>query len=152
MSASWRPPAGGSRPGRSGYEFTWVLIRIVPFLLLAFGHGLRKVPPTEGFVAGVAELGFPAPGVFAWLAGLSEFAGGLLIAAGLLTRPAALLVAITMAVAAFGRHGADPFVSASGASKELALLYLCFALFFLMAGAGPLSLDSAWRRLVRGAR
>ena len=57
-------------------------------LIMALNHGLSKIPPADGFVDGVAKMGFFMPQVFAWAAGLTEFVGALLIAAGLLTRPA----------------------------------------------------------------
>ncbi len=110
-------------------------------LMLAFLHGFGKLPPAEGFVGGVASLGFPAPALFAWAAALAEGIGSLLVAVGLLTRPAALTVAITMAVAAFMMHAPDPL-----AKKELALVYLCFALVFLLTGSGRFSLDALIHR------
>src|SRR5262245_59423399 len=78
---------------------------------LALAHGWGKVVALaagqgERLVAGVAELGFPAPGLFAWAAGLAEFAGGLLVVIGLATRVSAVFAAFTMFVAAFGRHKA----------------------------------------------
>lgn len=105
-------------------------------LMLAFMHGMGKVPPAEGFVGGVASLGFPAPLLFAWAAGLAEFIGSLLVAIGLATRPAALTVAFTMAVAALMMHGADPLEK-----KELALVYLFFGLIYTFTGAGKFSVD-----------
>ncbi|HES57998.1 MAG TPA: DoxX family protein [Firmicutes bacterium] len=105
-------------------------------LLLALLHGLGKLPPSERFIGGVETLGFPAPTLFAWAAALAEFAGGLLVAAGLLTRPAALAIVFTMVVAAFMRHGADPMEK-----KELALVYLTFGLLYLIVGAGKYSID-----------
>jgi putative oxidoreductase len=104
-------------------------------------HGYTKIPPSAQFVEGVGKLGFPAPQVFAWAAGLSEAAGGALLIVGLLTRPSAFFVLFTMAVAAFGQHAADPF-----ATKEKALLYGFIALFFLLAGAGEWSVDALMRR------
>lgn len=112
-------------------------------LMLALLHGFGKLPPAEGFIGGVASLGFPAPVLFAWAAALAEFGGSLLVAVGFLTRPAALTVAITMAVAALMMHGADPL-----AKKELALVYLCFGLIYLFTGAGRFSIDG----LISGKR
>lgn len=111
-------------------------LRVFAGLAMAFGHGLNKLPPSAGLIDGVASMGFPAPELFAWAAALAEFVGGLLLAAGLLTRPAALSVALTMAVAAFGAHAADPFQK-----KELALLYLFVSLIFVVRGAGKWSID-----------
>ncbi|WP_413569516.1 DoxX family protein [Bdellovibrio sp. HCB117] len=112
------------------------ILRVFIGLTMAFSHGLGKLPPNEMLIGGVAGMGFPAPELFAWLAALAEFAGGLLLAVGLLTRPAALTVIITMLVAVFGVHAADSFQQ-----KEMALLYLFTALFFLLHGAGRWSVD-----------
>ena len=118
-----------------------LILRLGVGVTMALGHGLGKLPPSDGFVAATGELGFPAPGLFAWLAALAEFGGGLLLAFGLLTRPAALAVAFTMAVAFFGQHGADPF-----AERELAFVYGIAALALLASGAGRFSFDARLRR------
>lgn len=127
----------GGEPG--AFDLALLVLRLFTGLVLALAHGAGKMPPSERFVSGVEALGFPAPLLFAWAAGLSEFAGGFLLAAGLFTRPAALMILITMLVAAFRRHAADPF-----ADKEKAFLYAAIALVFLIAGGGRLALD-AWR-------
>lgn len=118
-----------------------LVLRLCAGLSLALAHGWGKVPPTDGFVEATAGMGFPLPTLFAWAAGLSEFAGGLLIAIGLLTRPAAVFVAITMGTAFFVRHGADPF-----REGELAFVYLAAALTLVLTGAGRYAVD----RLVHG--
>jgi len=104
-------------------------------LYIALGHWLGKMPPSEGFISGVEKLGFPMPSFFGWMAGLSEFLGGLLIALGLFTRPAAFFVVCTMATAAFIRHAEDPF-----GTKEKALLYLTVGLCLILTGGGNYSL------------
>ena len=126
-------------------EAALTLLRVFTGLSLALAHGLGKVPPSAGFVDGVAGLGFPMPVVFAWAAALSELVGGALLALGLLTRPAALAIAGTMAVAAFLRHAGDPY-----AKQELALFYLVVALLFAVRGANRLSLDHVVSRLRPG--
>lgn len=118
-----------------------LLIRLGFGLTLAFAHGLGKIPPSAGFVDGVAAIGFPLPTLFAWAAGLAEFVGGLLLAFGLLTRPAGLFVAFTLGVAAFGRHAGDAF-----ADRELALLYFVVGIAFAIMGAGRYALDTSIRR------
>lgn len=106
-------------------------------------HGYGKIfgGNIEGFAEGVAALGFPAPLLFAWLAALAEFLGGIFIALGLLTRPAASIVFITMGVAAFMRHGADPFKV-----KELALLYLVMSGALIFTGSGKFGLDNLFNK------
>ncbi len=85
--------------------------------------------PPPWFVENVAALGLPAPAGLAWVALLSEFAGGLLMVVGLLTRPAALLNALTTGVAAFGHHQ-DPL------RDGLSALAFC-AMTSVVAVAGP---------------
>ena len=92
-------------------DLGFTALRVAVGLMMAFGHGLAKVPPAAGFVEAVGSLGFRSPAVFAWAAGLSEFVGGLLIVAGLFTRPASLFLAVSMGVALFLKHGADPIFS-----------------------------------------
>jgi putative oxidoreductase len=106
-------------------------------------HGYGKVfgGHISMMVDGVAKLGFPMPEVFAWAAALSEFVGGICVALGLQTRVAALFVFITMSVAAFRVHAADPFQT-----KELALAYWTMSGALMLLGGGPLSLDAMLRR------
>lgn len=113
-----------------------MLLRVFIGLTMALSHGLGKVPPPEMLVGGVASMGFPAPEFFAWCAALAEFAGGLFLAVGFLTRPSAAFVVITMGVAGFIVHAADPF-----AKKEMAFLFFFAALFFVLHGAGRWSVD-----------
>ena len=122
-------------------EVSITLLRVFAGLAMAFGHGLGKIPPSEKFLEGVAELGFPMPEFFGWAAGISEFVGGLLLAAGLLTRPSGLFIAITMAVAGLIRHADDPFKA-----KELAFLYLFVGIAFAVRGAGKFSIDALLHR------
>ena len=76
---------------------------------MAFAHGISKLPPSDRFVEVVGELGFPLAVVFAWLAGLAEAVGGILVALGIATRLMAFFLVQTMMVATFLQHGSDPF-------------------------------------------
>jgi putative oxidoreductase len=117
------------------------LLRVYAGLSLALAHGIHKFPPSARFIDGVADLGFPAPTLFAWLASCSELIGGILLAIGLFTRPSALMIGITVAVAGFLRHADDPF-----GSKEKAFLFLAISLLFLLIGGGKYALDRAFKK------
>ena len=108
-------------------------------------HGYGKVfgGNIEGLTKGVASMGFPMPEFFAWAAALSEFVGGICIMLGLFTRPAALFIFVTMGVAAFIKHGADPLKR-----KELALAYWTISGALIFLGAGKFSLDH-WIKTLR---
>jgi putative oxidoreductase len=122
-------------------------LRVVAGLLLAFLHGIGKIPPQEGFVGWVGQMGFPAPLLFAWLAGLAELAGGVLIALGLLTRPVALVVTIHFAVVVMIAHAGDTL-----AERELAILFGVIALALALTGPGRYSVDELIRRRSGPAR
>ena len=117
-------------------EATITAFRVVVGILMAVLHGSSKFPPSEQLIGGVGALGFPSPALFAWLATIAELLGGIFLAIGFLTRPAAFMIFITMTVAVFGRHAADPLNV-----KELAILYLVCSLVFLARGAGRWSID-----------
>lgn len=105
-------------------------------------HGLPKLfGGLPGFTEYIAGLGIPAPAILAFLAVLAESAGALLLAIGLLTRPASLMIAATMAVAALIAHGDGGF-----AAQEKAWLYFFPALLFLFKGAGRWSIDALLSR------
>lgn len=131
---------GGSDTDGTSTDAGLLILRLGG-LAMALAHGTGKIPPGEGFVQAVTGLGFPLPSLFSWAAGLAEFLGGLLLALGLLTRPAAASVLVTMMIAFFLQHAADPF-----RVRELAFLYGIFALVLLFIGAGRFSLDYIVRR------
>ncbi|MEL6672891.1 MAG: DoxX family protein [Bacteroidota bacterium] len=136
----------GTTPDENPWSNIGLLIlRVFTGLSMALAHGWGKLMNPGGITEGVTNMGFPMPGVFAWAAIISEFFGGILIAMGLLTRPASLFLTITMVVAAFIRHADDPF-----SRKEKALLYAAICLFLVMKGAGTYSLDQAISRRMDG--
>ena len=116
----------------------WTLLRVLTGLLIA-RHGL-SVLDSAG-MRGMGEwlsngIHLPAGLLLAYLAKGTEFFGGLLLALGLLTRPVALLLAFTMAVAVFGAHADD--ILGKG---EVALVFGVLFLAFFGAGPGRWSLD-----------
>ena len=125
--------------------FAEPLIRITAGLLLV-PHGAQKlfgwfggygVEATGQFFA--SKLGLPAS--LALLAGLIEFFGGLMLAAGLLTRPVAALVVGLMAVAVLQVHLGAGFFWTSG-GFEYPLFWGIVALAFVIRGGGRYSIDA----------
>jgi putative oxidoreductase len=124
----------------------WLLLRLVVGLNFV-PHGMQKAfgafggPGMEGFAGSLAKLGYSAPTLLAWLVMLTELVGGVLIALGFLTRPAALAVVIFMGVAVMQHFGRGFFWNAGG--FEYPLMWGIAALFFLIRGGGPYSVDRA---------
>jgi putative oxidoreductase len=100
------------------------------------GHGLAG---TGGYFD---QLGF-RPGLrFAAAAGLAEFFGGLLMAAGFLGPIGPALVLATMIVAGVSVHGRNGLFAQNG-GYELALLYAVIAVGVALTGPGAYSIDAA---------
>jgi putative oxidoreductase len=121
------------------------LVRVTIGLMLV-PHGAQKlfgwfggygVEATGQFFA--AKLGLPAS--LALIAGLIEFFGGLFLAAGLLTRPAAALVFGMMAVAVIAVHIPAGFFWTDG-GFEYPLMWGIVALSYVIRGGGRYSLDA----------
>ena len=117
------------------------VLRVVAGVAMAVNHGASKIQDPSQIISGASRLGFPAPTFFGWMAAISEFFGGILLALGLATRPAAFLVACTMFTAAFMAHARDNFKT-----REPALLFLSIAVLFLLAGSGRYGVDALLRR------
>ena len=103
------------------------------------GYGL------EGTASWMASIGLEPGMLMAAMAGSAEFFGGLLLVTGLLVRPAALILALTMLVAIVTVHLENGlFMSNNGYEFGLALLAISVALAF--RGAGSLSADRLLQR------
>ena len=99
------------------------------------GYGL------EGTGGWMESIGLSPGVVMAGLAGGIELIGGLLLIIGLLVRPAAFALAITMLVAIFTVHlNNGLFMNNNGYEFGLALLLINLALIF--RGAGSHSIDN----------
>ena len=118
-------------------DFGLLLLRVSSGLFMAFGHGIKKLPPSEGLIKNAGKMGFPVPEFFAWSASFAEFFASILIVLGIFVRPAAFLWICTMATAAFIAHADDPF-----GGKEKALLYLVIGACLVFTGGGKYSLSN----------
>jgi putative oxidoreductase len=117
-------------------ELAYALLRIAAGLMFSF-HGMQKL-------FGVLSQFRPPVGSQLWFGGIIELTCGLAIAAGVLTRWAALLASGTMAVAYLQFHwkldfGSKFFPTVN--QGELALLYAFVFLFIASRGGGPFSLQ-----------
>jgi uncharacterized membrane protein YphA (DoxX/SURF4 family) len=74
---------------------------LAPIFILA---GSNKLANAENVGHWFASLGIPAPELMAWLAGLTELIGGVLLIAGLGVRWIAVPLMVTMVVAAAAAH------------------------------------------------
>ncbi|MEA1785272.1 DoxX family protein [Arenibacter sp. GZD96] len=116
-------------------DIALALLRIAPSALL-LTHGIPKL---QNLISGNIEFGDPiglgpAPSLF--LTVIGEVVCPLLIIIGYKTRWAAVPSAITMLVAAFIVHSADPI-----GVKEKALLFLTFFVLIILLGSGKYSID-----------
>lgn len=114
--------------------------QILGFTRILFGvmltsHGAQKALGAFG--------GVPAgtPAFIVWVAGSIELVGGMLIAVGLLTRPAAFLVSGLLASAYFMAHAPRGFWPIQNGG-ELAIIYCWVSLYLAAQGPGAFALDS----------
>ena len=136
----------------------YALLRMVAGLLFAF-HGTQKL------FGWLTDRPQPAAWTQLWYGGIIELVGGLLIFAGLFTRPAAFLASGMMAFAYFQGHwevfkppftwdftGAfDGWRWVPGVNRgELAAVYCFLFLFFTFAGGRAFSLDRMLQRRREG--
>lgn len=123
-----------------------VILR-VPIGLILAAHGSQKLFAwfggygLDGTGQWMASVGLNPGFAMALLAGSAEFFGGVALMLGLLTRPAAVINAVTMLVALFWVHwGKGFFLDTHGIEYALALLSANAALVFI--GGGRYSLDA----------
>lgn len=114
-----------------------LLLRVSLGLLMAYSHGYAKVV----MLFSNEPIQFPDPigvGVVASLAlaCFSEFICSFLLVIGFYTRLVLVPLVITMLIAYFVIHGADPLQK-----KELALMYLIGYLVLSLSGPGRFSAD-----------
>jgi len=116
------------------------ILRIITGLMI-IEHGMGKI------------IGFPVFPAYANVQPLSligatgciELFGGALLILGLLTRPAAFILAGEMAFAYFMGHAPKGFYPLINGGT-LAIMYCFTCLYLSSAGAGPWSLDAAMKR------
>jgi putative oxidoreductase len=105
-------------------------------------HGYPKIlGDPKSALAMFAHMGFPP--YFAYIAGILEFFGGILLILGLFTRVTALLLAIEMGIAIVRVHIPQPPAGIYTINKYELPLALCGGAFALATvGAGLVSVDN----------
>jgi putative oxidoreductase len=128
-------------------SFGLLILRVVVGLILA-AHGAQKLfgwwggPGMAGWVQVVTKLRIRPAAPWAWIAALSEFGGGLLLALGLLSPLGSLAIAGAMLVAIATVHWANGLWNGKrGYEFNLTLLASVTAL--ALTGPGTYSLDQA---------
>tara|TARA_R110001592_G_scaffold61017_1_gene185822 strand:- start:4599 stop:5042 length:444 start_codon:yes stop_codon:yes gene_type:complete len=125
--------------------FDTLVLRLSAGVIFA-AHGAQKLfgwfggYGLEGTAGWMASIGLEPGYVLALMAGSAEFFGGLFLILGLLVRPSAIVLALTMVVAIVTvhlEHGL--FMSNNG--YEFALALLAISVGLAIRGAGSISLD-----------
>jgi putative oxidoreductase len=126
-------------------SFSQLALRL-PLGIIFAAHGAQKLfgwfggYGLEGTGQWMASIGLEPGVLMAALSGSAEFFGGVALILGLLTRPAALVLAVTMLVAIFTVHISNGlFMSNNGYEFGLALLAGTVSL--LISGGGRASVD-----------
>ena len=114
----------------------WLLVTRVAVGVLMLTHGLPKL---DKLMTGNIQFADPfgiGPGPSLALTVFAEAFCSFLLILGLASRFVTIPLIITMLVAIFYAHGADPF-----GKKELAVIYLLLYFGFLVLGPGKYSID-----------
>ncbi len=115
-----------------------LLVLRVSLGLIFFSHGYPKLAHSgAGMQSFFVQHGLP--GYFVYISGVLEVFGAILLALGLFTRAAALLLAIEMGVAIWKVHSTGSYLAVHNYEFPLAMLAASFAL--ATVGAGSFSLD-----------
>lgn len=135
--------------------FAALALRLPTGIILA-AHGAQKLFGAfggyglEGTGQWMASIGLEPGYLMALLAGSAEFFGGIALLLGLLTRPAAIVTAITMLVALFSAHWQGGlFLSNNG--YEYALTLFAVSVSLAIQGGGRLAADTLLLGLVNRA-
>lgn len=120
------------------HESAETILRVAAGALLVT-HGYGKILNPLGASGMVESLGFYPGALWSPLLAATEFFGGILIAIGLLTRPAAFAAMIVLAVTVYF-HGIVQGEDLMGAEKSI--LWTLIMFFFVIRGGNSHSVDA----------
>lgn len=112
-----------------------LILRVALGVVFAI-HGYMKLSGIDATAGFMEMIHIPLPGLFAWVVGLTEFIGGLMLILGVYAKTAATLTSFTMIIALLTVHLGRPWAGA-----ELAILALGGSIAIATNGAGK------WRLL-----
>ncbi len=136
---SWNSSGAGNGQQNIRTDIGLLVLRIGVSAFMLFAHGADKLVNFAAYSAQFPDpLGLGSTFTLV-LAVFAEFFCSLAIGFGFLTRLATIPPIVTMLVAAFVIHGADPW-----AKQEFALIYFLIYLTILIAGPGHYSIDRLW--------
>jgi putative oxidoreductase len=131
----------------TGLALGLLILRVGVGLTIA-GHGAQKLfgwfggSGISGTAAGMGRVGFRPGPLWAWVAGLGEFGGGVLLTLGLLSPLGGFAVAGAMVVAIVSSHLSKGFWNRNG-GIEFPLMIAVPALALTLIGPGAYSFDQA---------
>ena len=112
-------------------------------IILSYGFfepATRKLGNIDGIAQWFASMNYPFPTLNAYLAGITEFSGSILLLLGLGTRIISLPLMFVMLVAIFTVHIGNGFAAGNN-GFEIPLYYLLMLFSLVVNGAGRLSVD-----------
>lgn len=129
-------------------EFSLMILRFILGLIFAY-HGYLKLfvsGSLPSLALGFSKMGIPLANVSAVIVAVAEFAGGILLIAGLLTRFTSLILIFEMMVAFFKVHLRNGFmITQSSYGYEFILLIIACLFVILLNGAGKFSLGRLFK-------
>jgi putative oxidoreductase len=127
-------------PSEIGKDCGITVLRVMTGIVF-LAHGQQKVflYGLSGMQRAFAQMELPIPTILGPLVALLEFAGGIALVVGVLTRWLSVLFAIEMAVAVFRVHWSGGFFLPKG--YEFALTMCGVSVALVLTGPGAVALD-----------